>query len=599
MLPYTVSPGRTEVLRTLALNNSTTLYTLLLAIYNVFLFKLSGQTDIIVGTPLAARRHDDLQDIIGMFVNTLPLRSVVPEDEAFDGYLKQVRQIVMDAFENQEYPLERMVEQLDLAVDGDRSGRNPLFSAVFGLQNAPAPPVEVDGLRLTPVDMPVNEAKFDLTFNCFERDGALNFRIEYPVKLFREESLHRFIRYFDTLIDGVLESPGRLVRDLELMSAEEKQMVLETWNDTRADYPRESAITDLFRLCAAQTPDRVALVYGDYQLTFRQLDRWSDAILSRLKGHGAVPGTIVAMMLGRSQEMAAAMLGILKAGGIYMPIDPEYPDDRKHFMLQDGSVHLLIGPPDPELVSTPGFENLEIIDPGYPHISGDVLPAHVVRSTQYSPRLHPASLPCYVIYTSGSTGRPKGVLVTHGNVVRLIRNTNYTPISSESRILQTGAPVFDAATYETWGTLLNSGFLVLVDSPVLLDAFALGKELHRRQVNTLFITTSLFNQLLEQDIGAFGSLKYLMVGGDIMSTAHINRIRERFPRMHVSNIYGPTENTTFSTVFPITRRFDSPVPIGYPISNSTVYVVDKHFRPQPPAYGVNWWWAATVCRWVT
>jgi len=293
---------------------------------------------------------------------------------------------------------------------------------------------------------------------------------------------------------------------------------------------------------------------------------------------GVQPGTIVGIIGDRSVEMIIGILGILKAGGAYLPIDVDYPEQRKQYMLTDSNAEILLI--THHLSEGFSFEK-------------EIITLETYKKTEASFESSPPA-PCalrhaspasdsfaYIMYTSGSTGEPKGVMVTHRNVVRLVKNTDYVELGEETRILQTGAPVFDATTFEIWGSLLNGGQLVLTDKEVILDARGLTEALKEYHINTLWLSAPLFNQLMQQNIELFEPLNYLLVGGDVLSPPHINRVKQRFPGLKVINGYGPTENTTFSTTYLIEKEFEQAIPIGSPIANSTAYIMDRHNRVQP------------------
>jgi len=562
-LYFEISKENTKILKKVALEQGATLFMVLLSMYAVFLSKLSSQEDIIIGTPVAGRPHAELESIIGMFVNTLALRNFPRGEHTFNHFLYHIKEQTLEAFANQDYPYETLVETI--AIDRDAS-RNPLFDTMFALQNMDIGKIEIPGLKITRNN---NEnimqiAKFDMTLMAVESEGDLVFTLEYCTKLFTKETMQRFIRCFNNLVANILVNPKEKIADLEIISDQEKQQVLYDFNDTIADYPNHKTIHQLFAEQVEQTPDHIALAaphplenrthrtYMTY-ISYKELNQKSHQLTQWLTEKGVGYDTIVAIMGERSLETITGILAILKAGGAYLPIDPEYPQERIDFMLKDSDAKLLL-------------THKEIADAGSS--------SSTLTSTSTC-QVSPANL-AYIIYTSGSTGRPKGVMITHKNVTRLVKNTNYVELTPKTRILQTGALVFDASTFEIWGSLLNSGQLVLTDKEIILNAFKMAAALAAHQVNTLWLSAPLFNQIEQQNPALFSPLSYLLVGGDVLSPTHINRVKEKFPHLEIINGYGPTENTTFSTTYLIEKTFQRNIPIGRPINNSTAYIIDQY-----------------------
>ncbi len=349
---------------------------------------------------------------------------------------------------------------------------------------------------------------------------------------------------------------------------EKTQLPLRT--GSKAEHPREKTIFQLFEEQAERTPDQTALVFEDRRLTYAELNERANRLARTLRAEGVQPDHPVCIMAERSLELIVGLLGILKAGGAYVPIDPGYPKERIRYMLDDsGAKILLIRGRVPEHPEFSG-KTVKLEDPQ----------AYGGDGSNVEPAAGPNHL-AYVIYTSGSTGKPKGVMVEHRSVVRLVKNCNYVALDETTRILQTGAVVFDASTFEIWGALLNGGRLYLVNNEVILNAAKLKEAIRRYEITTLWLTSPLFNQLSRQDSTLFGGLQTLLVGGDVLSVPHINLVLRDNPGLAVVNAYGPTENTTFSTTHPIAGIQTGPVPIGRPIKYSTAYVTDRSMKLLP------------------
>ncbi|MCX6582230.1 MAG: amino acid adenylation domain-containing protein [Candidatus Aminicenantes bacterium] len=567
VVSFTFGSEETKRLKEIAQAEGATLFMILLAVYNVFLAKLAGREDIVVGVPSAGRKYVDLEPIIGMFVNTLALRNYPVMEKVFSTFLREIRERSLAAFENQDYPFEDLVE--NVVKERDKS-RNPLFDVVFALQNLVDPPGTqeemLDGIE-------TGRAKFDLTLIGIEQEEALHFYFEYCTRLFKKETILRFSSFFRAIISFVMENPAARIGDIEIISPGEKKEILYDFNNTEAEYPRDKTIQQLFAEQAARTPDRIAIMGSTvetllatslqketthFQITYRQLNEHSDCLAGWLTEKGVLVDSIVGIMTERSIELIIGILGILKSGGAYLPIDPNYPQERIDFMLKDSNAKILL--------ITSDLNSLK----GRPR-----------RGLHHSSFIIHHSNLSYLIYTSGSTGKPKGVMVTHRNVVRLVKNSNYAPLTEETRILLASNPVFDVVTFEIWGCLLNGGRLYPAGNQVILDANELGAALKRYLINTLWLTSALFDRLMQQNSAIFSPLKYLLVGGDVLSPRYITEVRHKNKGLRVINGYGPTENTTFSTTFEIDGDYKENIPIGKPIANSTAYIIDKNNHLQP------------------
>jgi tyrocidine synthetase-3 len=591
---FEIGREETEKLKQLALQEKVTLYMVLLGLYNVLLSKLSGQEDIVVGTPIAGRRHADLQQIIGMFVNTLALRNFPTGEKTFSRFLSQLKESTLDAFENQDYPFEQLVEQVEINRD---ASRNPLFDVMFSLQNIGE---DREGNEGNEVNESIdgeegqqgqNEdeyqhrvSKFDMTLTAVDYEDNVFFTLEYSTKLFHEETIQQFIGYFKRILAKVLVDREIKISGIEIISEVERRQILDDFNDTNTNYPGDKTIHQLFAEQVEKNPDRTAVVgsivgsgagsgtVGEwdriFQITSGELNQRSNQLAAYLQSKGVKDEEIVGLMVDTSLEMIIGILAVLKVGGVYMPINPDYPGKRKKYLMRDANVKILMtnykeSNNEQEVIQLDNFDVNNYSEEGL------------------QKRGHYASL-AYIIYTSGSTGNPKGVMVEHQCVVRLVRNTNYLEFREGDRILQTGALEFDASTFEIWGALLNGLELFLFPREMLLTAGKLKETLCRYAISTVWMTSPLFNQMVDLDIEIFQSLGNLLVGGDVLSPNHINRVKTRFPHLSIINGYGPTENTTFSTTFAIKREYEKNIPIGKPIANSTAFILDKYDHLVPP-----------------
>jgi len=563
-LGFEIKEKESLALKDLALANDSSLFMVLLAVFYVFLSKLSGQEDIVVGTPIAGRDRTEIESVIGMFVNTLALRHFPVGEKNFTGFLVEVRESTLSVFDYHDYPFDELVDRV---VKNRDMSRNPLFDVMFSWQNMDIPGLEIPGLQLGPHRVQAKTAKFDLTLTAEMAGEKLTFSLEYCTSLFKQETIARFSHYYRSVVMAVLKDPEQRLADIEMMDEAEREQVLLAFNDTAVDYPREKLIQEIFAEQVVKSPDRISLVGANGNsplhgsVSYKELDRKAADLAGELIEKGVLPNSIVGLQVRRSIEMIIGILGILKAGAAYLPLDPDLPEARRQYMLADSGAEVVIGP------QTVGANCCSPIQD---------IGAECKGERQFAP----TGL-AYIMYTSGSTGQPKGVMVCHGNVIRLVINPNFIDLSAATRLLLTGAPGFDATTFEIWGPLLNGGLLCLVSKETILDAQRLGSTLKNMQINTLWLSAPLFNQLLEQDSRMFNPLTWLLVGGDVLSPVHLNRVRRENKGLTVINGYGPTENTTFSTCLKIGRDYEERIPIGRPISNSAVYILDARGRVQP------------------
>ncbi|MGD2089268.1 MAG: amino acid adenylation domain-containing protein, partial [Candidatus Aminicenantes bacterium] len=455
-----------EQLKALALEEESTLFMVLLSLFNILLSKISGQEDIVVGSPIAGRRHADLEQVIGMFVNTLALRNYPAGEKSFTEFLREVRERTLAALENQEYQFEDLVDKVVVKRD---VSRNPLFDVMFVMQNTGVPEVEVPGLKLSPHRYETGISKFDLTFNCEEVEESMFVKVEYCTKLFEEETLVKFISYFKKIVSDVLNDNDRNIRigEIEIISEEERRQLLYDFNDTEAAYPGDKMIHEIFEEQVGKTQDNIAVVGRGWHprpiregvgtrfiasdiadtvsITYRELKETSDQLAHLLLAKGVTLGTIVGIMAERSLGIIIGILAILKAGGAYLPIDPDYPDQRVAYMLADSAAKVLLS--EVSKVS----KEVEVIKLSKIIERNEDSPTHLTQIT------HPTQL-CYVIYTSGTTGQPKGVLIEHKNLVRLMVNDK-NPFNFDSHDVWTlfHSLCFDFSVWEMYGALLYGG----------------------------------------------------------------------------------------------------------------------------------------------
>ena len=548
-----------------------TLYMTLLAAFNVLLYRYTGQTDIVVGTPTAGRNRREVEGLIGFFVNTLVMRTDLSGDPTFRELLGRVREVALGAQTNQDVPFEKLVEELHPQRD---MSRNPLFQVAFGLQNAPTPDFTLPGLTLTPMDVGGDSSKFDLEFHLWESGGALDGAVIYSTDLFEETSIARLFTHYVRLLEGVVAAPDTRISDLPLLTEDERQQMLVGWNQTATPYPRRRCIHELFEAQAARTPERVALIFGEERVSYGELNRRANRLARYLRAAGVAPEVTVGVFAERSVEMVVGLLAVLKAGGAYLPLDPASPRERRLFMLEEAAVPVLLTQERlrPELHGHRA--RLFCLDSDWDEVAheSDENPGALVV---------PENL-AYVMYTSGSTGRPKGVGIEHRSVVRLVKGSDYTGFTTEDVFLLLAPVSFDASTFEVWGSLLNGARLAVMP-PHQPSLEEIGRALREYGVTTLWLTAGLFNLMVDERPEDLSTLRWLLTGGDAASVAHMKKFLRVAGECALVNGYGPTENTTFTTTHHVRRDagMGSSVPIGRPIANTRAYVLDARLRPVP------------------
>ncbi|ODH00063.1 non-ribosomal peptide synthetase [Nostoc sp. KVJ20] len=563
----------TASLKELSQKSGTTLFMTLMAAYATLLFRYSGQSDILLGTPIASRNHQDVEGLIGFFVNTLVMRTRLEDNPSFSKLLMQVRSTCMDAYVNQDVPFEQIVEALHI----ERSlSHSPLFQVMFALQNAAIEQLETPELAVTPLHLDNVNAKVDLTLQMWEQDNCLQGFWQYNTDLFDEDRIARMTGHFQTLLAGIVANPQASVGTLPLLTERERHQLLVEWNDTHIPYPDTKCIHQVFEEQVEQTPNAIALVYEHESLTYRELSDRANQLAHYLQSLGVGTEVLVGICVERSLEMIIAMLAILKAGGAYVPFDPAYPQERLAYMLNDSQVSILLT--QEQLTAQIPETNAKVVflDTCWQKV--------ISKYSQKNPENEASSHNlAYVIYTSGSTGKPKGITVTHQAVNRLVCNTNYVKLTANHRVAQASNAAFDAATFEIWGALLNGARLVGISKEVLLSPPQLATQLQDQQIDFLFVTTALFNQLVSQVPGIFKTLQTVLFGGEAVEPNWVRTLLQNQPPKRLLHVYGPTENTTFSSWYLVQEVPESAtnLPIGQPIANTQIYILDRYLQPVP------------------
>ncbi|MEH2381685.1 MAG: amino acid adenylation domain-containing protein [Nostoc sp.] len=578
-----------DALEKLSQQEGVTLFMTLGAAFQTLLSRYTHQEDIALGSPIANRNRSEIEGIIGFFVNSLVLRSNLSGNPTFRELLGRVREVTLGAYSHQDLPFEKLVEELH----PERNlSHHPLFQVVFGFQNAPMSALELPGLVPSFMNIDLKKTRFDLELHLWkcsedfrslwggnwEYSEGLRGVIVYNTDLFEQATIKQMVEHFKTLLSAIVANPEERITNLPLLSEVELHQVLVEWNNTQVDYPQDKCIHQLFEEKVQQYPDSIAVNFANKQLTYQELNTCSNKLAHHLQKIGVGSEVLVGICISQSIEMIIGLLGILKAGGAYVPLDASYPEERLNFMLEDAQVSVLLTQEN-LLKHFEGFSNPIIsIDKDWKIITQE-------KEDNLKSDLNSDNL-AYIIYTSGSTGKPKGVAVPHKAVNRLVCNTNYIKFSPSDQIAQASNTSFDGATFEIWGALLNGAQLVGISKDVTLSPHQLALQLREKGINILFLTTALFQQIARDVPQAFATLKYLLFGGETVDTRWIKKILQSGAPKHLIHVYGPTENTTFSSYYCVKELPSATsLPIGIPITNTQIYILDAYL--QPVAIGVT------------
>ena len=563
-----VTQSLTGQLRSFSRQQGATLFMTLLTAFQILLRRYSGQTDIAVGSPIANRAVREIEPLIGFFVNTLVLRSALAADSSVAELLQQVREASLQAYAHQDVPFERLVEILDPA----RSiSRTPLFQTMFVLQNTPLPNLPWNGVEVTPQMLEIGTSKFDITLAAREMDGGLELSLEYSTELFDAERMKRLFQHYQAILEGMVISLEIPASEIEILSDAEREQLLVEWNRTGSEYDREKCLPKLFEEQAERTPTGLALIFKERQLTYCELNQQANRLAHFLRNHGVRPETRVGICVERGSEMVVGLLGILKAGGAYVPLDPAYPKERLAWMLEDAQAPVLITQ-----------SNLEAQLPFYAGkiIRLDTEWEQISRSSEdnLASEVNGENL-AYAIYTSGSTGKPKGVAVRHSGLLNLVAwHIDRYQITANDRATQFASVSFDAAVWEIWPPLAVGASLWIVDEAARTAPEELPGWLQRAGITVAFLPTPVAETVLAVDWPADTPLRHLLTGGD-----KLHHQLAQATTFLLTNHYGPTENTVVATACAVdqaTSAYAAP-PIGSPIANTQVFVVDQAMKPVP------------------
>jgi amino acid adenylation domain-containing protein len=575
--------GLTQSLRELSRRQGGTLFMTMLGAFLTMLHRYTGQEDICIGSGVANRRWLETEQLLGMIVNLVAMRADLSGDPTFRELLSRVRDMTLEAYENQDLPFDRVVDALEI----DRNlSYPPLYQILFSFHDSPMPDLKLRNVDVKLVEAVGNgSAKYDLNIigiprdqqqdGNLENDNGFTLIWEYNTDLFDEATIDRMIAHYRLLLVGMVANVEQRVSQLSLLEPSDREEMVVTWNDTARKYPATASIQELFEGQVERAPEAVAISLEDEELSYAELNRRANQLAHYLRKLGVGPDVRVGIMMERSIEMVVGLLGILKAGGAYVPLDSSYPPHRLAFLAADAGLRVL-------LTTQQAALNLGAKD--VQEVCLDLEAEMIGRESEANPTSGVvAENLAYVIYTSGSTGLPKGVAVDHRAVLRLVCGADYIDFNAGQVFLQAAPISFDASTFELWGALLNGARCVLLPQAIPTPE-ELGHTIKKHRVSIVWLTSALFNHVMNEMPEALSGVERLLIGGEIVSVAHVQQALRLLPLTQIINCYGPTESTTFTSCYHIPRQLDlfcGSISIGWPIANTEVYVVDQYLQPVP------------------
>jgi amino acid adenylation domain-containing protein len=570
---FTFSQALSAKIKVLSQQEGATMFMTLLASFQVLLARYSGQEDIVVGTPIAQRGKAELEDMIGYFANMLVLRTNLSGSPSFRELLARVREMCVDAYTHQDLPFVKLVEALHPVRD---ASRNPLFQVFFALITDPVKYISLPGLVVQPLEIPTATAKFDLNFSVSESAQGLVGRVEYNRHLFERATIADMVAHWEKLLDGIAADPEQTIFELPLLNDAEYQQILQAGNATAHSYAMERCLHELFEAQAQQTPDALAITFEDQQLTYGELDQRANQLAHHLSKLTVQPGTPIGLCLERSLDMAVGMLAILKCGGIYTPLEPGQPQRRLAFIVEDTRLSVVVTHSSllaqfPEDMCDVHFICLDITADVLEHESTAALAGKVS-----------SDFPAYIIYTSGSTGTPKGVINTHRALHnRLAWMLDAIPFSAADRVAQKTPYSFDASLWEFLVPWMLGARVVMAEPGGHQNSAYLCSFINEEAITILQLVPSMLHVLLqERDFATCHTLQHVFCGGEALPTETQRRFYS-LSQASLYNLYGPTESSIDATYWPCQPEWDDRVPIGRPLSNVEIYLLDAQMQPVP------------------
>jgi amino acid adenylation domain-containing protein/non-ribosomal peptide synthase protein (TIGR01720 family) len=570
LVSFHINQKLTEQLQDLSQEHGATLYMTLLAAFKVLLYRYSGQEDISIGGVVAGRMRTEMERLIGFFVNTLVLRTDLGGNPAFGSLLQQVKNTLLDAYEHQEVPFEKVVE----AVMGERDiSKNPLFQVIFVLQNVP-PTKELKMGDVVMQDEKImrTTSLFDLSWSMEQGADGIEVEVEYYMDIFNEATIQRMVQHFQVLLQSAVDNPGQSIGELNILDEEEVDQLLVSFNDTATVYPSSESVVSIFEGQVARSPQAPAVTFGQQQLTYKELDEQANQVANYLAEQGIQPGNTVALLSRRGIEMIVGIWGILKSGNAYAPFHTGYPADRLNGMMEDAGITILLYT-SKELFISSGMAEFT---PGL-----DIAAAR--NSAITSPGIRTGSDTCInVMYTSGTTGRPKGIAITNKNIINLAFDRGATSVLPTDRLLQCSNYAFDGTTFDIYSALLNGACLCMVDDDAAIDVFELSRIIAAEKITIALFPTALFHNFVDNQISGLKPMRKILFGGEKASLPHLEKALAVLGQGKLVNMYGPTEITVAATCYEVNDVAGKiSVPIGTPMANTSIRILDENKQLVP------------------
>ena len=562
---FIIPKDQTQALEELSQQEDATLFMTLLTAFYLLLHRYSGQDDILIGIPIANRNHPGLENLIGVFINTLVIRISLYGDPSFRELLRQVRKTSLEAYAHQDFPYEKLVEELKPIRDLHRP---PLFQVVFNLQNSPMPKLEIQDLETAFLEIDRGVSQFDLTLMISRKEGQCQAIVEYNTDLFKPATITSMFRFFQLFLEYALTQPDSPISKLPLITGEELRHIVFELNHTMVNFPREKCIHQLIEKQAEQTPDHVAIIHDQTEITYSELDRRANALAKHLGELGVEQDVRVGILMKKSLRSVEALLAVLKSGGAYVPIHISSPPERIQFILKDANVKVLLTNMDPGPLDEFTGVVVNLNDKNLLTESNPLHSRNLVNSDSLA----------YVIYTSGSTGEPKGVMVNHSSLVNFLCSMRNSPGMNQDTVMLALASIsFDPSTLELFLPLMVGAKVVVASEEMTTNPLLLAETINRHHVNMLQATPATWQLLLDTGWAGKAGLKALC-GGDVLTRKMADQLLERVGSLW--NVYGPTETTVWSTYCQI-QKGDNPVTIGHPIGNAQIYLLDRYLQIVP------------------
>ena len=539
-------------------------YALFLSALSTYIYRIKDKNDFVLGTPVLNRANFKEKKMLGMFVSTLPLRIKLEEGENFLSLTQKISRDTLSVFRHQKYPYMKTLESIRQNSDI----KSNLYNIVLSYQNARTNIVNEEKYSTSWVFSNSLEDELQIHIMDMDDTGVLNINYDYKTDLYKDIEIEYLHTRLLAIIENAIENKDIDIENIRIMSREEESKILNEFNDTYTEYPRNKTVIELFEEQVRKTPNNIALVFENKTMTYKELNEKANKVAHYIKNILKLKDqSVVSIFMDKSIEIVIAILGILKANCIYLPLEKTYPKERINYIIDNSSSSLVIT--DVDECNLKGAKN----------INADILNSE--SETTRIEKSHKVEDSVYIMYTSGTTGDPKGVEVTNRNIVRLVKNTNYISFKEDDRIIQTGSIGFDASTLEIWGALLNGLTLYIISKEKLLNPSTFEDYIIASKISVIWLTAPLFNKMVDYNVSMFSKLRVLLIGGDVLSVKHVNKLLDRCKNVQLINGYGPTENTTFSCCFNIKNKYTDSIPIGKPISNSKCYIVDKKYRLLP------------------